>query len=678
MTETHFISSSFPARNILDSPSAYVNCPGYKDSCSTSLSGDSGYNESLQATICDHTDTSYDVLDPRSLTLLHEDSENVDPTLPFSAFSPIEIEKYPLLVNRKEVNGILTDLYETPKVPKKVLLRKRLLISKTPSGNVECLDTPSSFIGNHEKGICLQQISFEADVTNRSLHSPGNVDYKPIGSSTLKTEESVAPGQKRRLAFSQQRTSTLEDPKCENNLMTEIEYLSPVQYSKYSENVDGSLMNFDENTCPKLLNTPVSCKFNLEKSEDEFLTPISNLAANLNFQLSNIVTPLAVEVCDLDFSGTEDSAFHSLDKSQDTSADHESSFQELFQKQRETPKALLIRSRPRKVERSRRLSTLRERGSQSEAEEEQNEIELITSEYKLKVLRSSVTEDHEHDVNEEDSENSVLKLEDLSGTPALQIVHEMIVRSKRKRPEQTTVQILLGHAEGAETSEMEDILSRLIGKKMGIEKIDILAELKCRNLKHVLAIVLDASTVESICSIWEVSRIWREIVVQDKNANERRKLYLEQLKTETEGHLLRAEDAATRLNLLSRSALRSVQAQANSIYHTPSSHKEILMSKRCHSVPQLSSKQEEYLKVAKTLFSDEAIKPCPRCQYPAKYQPLKKRGLCCQKDCAFDFCILCLCTFHGSKECNSGSAKRRSKKDALPGSAQSKRNLKRL
>nr|XP_033789029.1 F-box only protein 43 [Geotrypetes seraphini]XP_033789030.1 F-box only protein 43 [Geotrypetes seraphini]XP_033789031.1 F-box only protein 43 [Geotrypetes seraphini]XP_033789032.1 F-box only protein 43 [Geotrypetes seraphini]XP_033789033.1 F-box only protein 43 [Geotrypetes seraphini] len=675
-TESHLLPSSFPARNILDSPSPYINCPDYKDSSSTSLSGDSGYNESLQSTICDHTDTNYEVLDPRSLTQVHEDSENVDPTLPFS---PIEIEKYPLLMNRKEVNGIFIDFYETPKVPKKsVPLRRRLLISKTSSGNVECLDTLNSTIGNHEKGICLQQISFEAHITNTSLHSPRNVDCKPISSSTLRTEESIASCQKRRLAFSQQRTSTLEDPKSENNLMTEVEYLSPVKYNNYSETTDGILMNFDECTCPKLFNTPISCKFNLEKSEDEFLTPVSNLAADLNFHLSNIITPPAVQVCDLDFSETEDSAFHSLDKSQDYSADCENSFQELFQKQRDTPKTLLIRSRPRKVERNRRLSTLRERGSQSEAEEEHNETEIITSEYKLKVLRSSVTEDSEYDVNEEDGENSVLRLEDLSGTPALQIVHEMIVRSKRKRPEQATVQILLGHAEGAETSEMEDILSRLIGKKMGIEKIDILAELKCRNLKHVLAIVLDASTVESICSIWEVSRIWREIVVQDKHANERRKLYLEQLKTETEGHLLRAEDAATRLNLLSRSALKSVQAQTNSIYHTPSSCKEILMPKRCHSVPHLSSKQEEYLKVAKTLFSDEAIKPCPRCQYPAKYQPLKKRGLCCQKDCAFDFCILCLCTFHGSKECNSGSVKRQSKKEALPGSAQSKRNLKRL
>ncbi|XP_029447654.1 F-box only protein 43 isoform X2 [Rhinatrema bivittatum] len=609
-SESHLILSTVPSRSILDSPSVYVRCPGYKDSCSTCLSRDSGYNESLQATICDHTDTNYGVLDPKSLTLLYEDSENVDPTL---LFSPIESEKYTLLLSRKEVNRTSTGLYETPKVSKKgVSLRRRLLVSKASGGNLESFDTPISSVENHEKGINSQQTSFEEILINSSLGSPRNVDYKPIATSTLKTEESVVPCQKRRLAFSQQRTSTLEDSKCQSNLMAEAECLSPVQYSIHNETNDGILISSnDENVCLKLLHTPACSKFHLGKIEDEFLTPISNLASDFNFHLSNTITPPAAEVFDLDFSGTEDSAFHSLglDKSQDSSVDHESSFQELFQKQRDIPKPLLIRSKPRKVERSRRLSTLRERGSQSEAEEEHNETELITSEYKLKVLRCSVSEDHnEQVVSEDDNENSVLRLEDLSGTPALQIVHEMIIRSKRKRPEKTTLHILLGHAEGADTSEMEEILSRLIGKKMGIEKIDILAELKCRNLKHVLALVLDASTVESLCSIWKVSRIWREIVVQDKNANERRKLYIEQLKTETEGHLLQAENAATRLNLLSRSALKSIQSQGNSIFHTPPSCKEFLTPKHGLSVPRSSSKQEEYVKNAMVDLQSGEIK----------------------------------------------------------------------
>ena len=187
-----------------------------------------------------------------------------------------------------------------------------------------------------------------------------------------------------------------------------------------------------------------------------------------------------------------------------------------------------------------------------------------------------------------------------------------------------------------------------------------------------------------------------------------------------QGAVLNVEDAATRLHLLNRSALRSVQAQAR----TPGFQKEqastfspwgeVLTPIASSSVTHLSSsKQEEYVKVsiyhkllgvtiyrvwnkavlyakmedlvcvlllqvAKTLFIDEALKPCPRCQSPAKYQPYKKRGLCSRTACGFDFCVLCLCAYHGSEECSRGAAKPRNRKDVLPGSAQSKRNLKRL
>lgn len=39
----------------------------------------------------------------------------------------------------------------------------------------------------------------------------------------------------------------------------------------------------------------------------------------------------------------------------------------------------------------------------------------------------------------------------------------------------------------------------LIGKKMGIEKLDILIELKYRNLKYIFVMVLDFLIIESLC-----------------------------------------------------------------------------------------------------------------------------------------------------------------------------------
>lgn len=84
------------------------------------------------------------------------------------------------------------------------------------------------------------------------------------------------------------------------------------------------------------------------------------------------------------------------------------------------------------------------------------------------------------------------------------------------------------------------------------------------------------------------------------------------------------------------------------------------------------------LQVAKSLFNDECLKPCPRCQHPARCHSVKGEGVCSRADCAFQFCTACLCAFHGSKECGSQSGGRRKKDTLLPGSAQSKRNIRRL
>ncbi|XP_067392043.1 F-box only protein 43 [Emydura macquarii macquarii] len=674
-------------RGRLTSPSNNVKYSSFKDSCSTSIFQDSGYNGSLKDPSFDHADGERkDEQSTRGLSLLHEYSEHSYPNLVISVLSPIENERNSIsIAERKEAN-VTTDFFETPKVSKKDLsLRRRLLQSKTALGGiVGCFERQASSSGCSRKKTS-PILSFEERLSKSSSYSPRDNTYKPLVTSTLKTEEASPACQKLRLAFSQQRTSTVDDSKCKNNLLSEPECLSPILRNTSKETIiDETLNEFsdsaltsinDESTYLEFLRTPTCCMLS-ETNKDKFLTPVSNLISDFNFDLLDINTPPTHVVNDSDLSAPEDSGFNSLglDKSEDSSSDYEGSFQEL-RKQKEVSKPLDAKRKLRKLDRVRRLSTLQERGSQSETEEDYH-ITLINSEYKLKVARDPASEDSGLVFNKENSGDLVLSLADLSRTPALQVVHEIFMRSKRKRPEQNG---LLENTERAEMSVLEYILAGLIGKKMGLEKLDILTELKYRDLKHILAIVLGALTVESLCSIWKVSKNWREIVIQDKNAYQRRKLYIKQLKAEAGGGLLHVEDAATRLNILSRSALRPVQAQAKTaVLQTSPSCNDHLTPTGCSSVPQSTSKQEEYLKVAKTLFIDEALKPCPRCQCPAKYQPLKKRGLCSREACAFDFCILCLCTFHGSKECSSASAKWRNKKDALPGSAQSKRNLKRL
>ncbi|NWH29498.1 FBX43 protein, partial [Chloropsis hardwickii] len=671
MSDSPLVRFSIFKRNRLTPPRSNFKYSNFKDTCCTSAFLDSRRNES----VTDPEAENEEAPSVTSVSLLQEHSEHPSAFFPRSPSIEKELNSISLSEEREANRSV--DFFETPKSSRKgSSLRRRLLLPNTVEAGTTlgCCERQLSSSGSIRKKIFSWVLSSEEKLSQTAAYSPKDKGYKPLTTSTSEPENSNPDSPKRRLSFSQQRTSTLDESQCKDPLLLESESLSPIQWkdvtaintNEFNENV---LMSVRDG----VLRTPTCSRSSLpEASEGKYLTAITSPVQNSNFGLCDINSP-PVKAADYpDLSTPEDSGYNSLplDKSGDSLSDYEASFQELFQKHKEDSKTLESKRKTRKLERVRRLSTLQELGSQSETEDNHGSP---TSMHILTKERNFVSEDHESVLKEQPSGDLVVSHGDLSRTPALKIVHEICLQRQRLHQKQISENI-----DGAEIFALDHVLPGLIGKKMGLEKIDILTELKDRNLKHVLAIVLDALTVESLCSIWKVSKSWREIIVQDRSADKRRKLYTKQLKETAREYLVTAEDAATRLNILNRSALRPVQAQARTpILQTPPSHTE-LTPRRCSSVPHSASRQEEYMKVAKTLFTDEALKPCPRCQYPAKYQLVKKRGLCSRETCAFEFCILCLHAFHGSKECNSLSAKRKNKKDAPPGSAQSKRNLKRL
>lgn len=99
----------------------------------------------------------------------------------------------------------------------------------------------------------------------------------------------------------------------------------------------------------------------------------------------------------------------------------------------------------------------------------------------------------------------------LSLTPALQLVHAMC---------QQKAQMFAGHSpslkeqlkctaaltETPMTFRTSMPLAGLIGRKMGLGKVDILTELKKRNLRHVLSVILGHLSLESV-------HRWDEIVL---------------------------------------------------------------------------------------------------------------------------------------------------------------------
>ncbi|XP_066482494.1 F-box only protein 43 [Tiliqua scincoides] len=680
MSESHSILSNILKRGKLTSPSNNARYSNFRDSCSPSIFQDSGYNESLKDSSFDCTDAEHKrAQNERGLPEYSKHSHSSFSTL---VLSPTEHKNNSIFLSeRKEASGH-KDFYETPKVAKKDLsLRRRLLVSKAASvGAVGWSERQSSSSGISWKKTSLSHfLSFDERVSKCSLDSPRKKTFKPLATSTLKNEDPAPGCQKLRLLFSQQRTSTIDDSKSKGSLLSEPGCLSPIQPTTSTNTPNGffdrALNSFnDQSTCSEFFETP-NCILS-ETNDDGFVTPINSLIEGFKLNIVEINTPPAKEIKNQSLFTPDCSSYNSLVlyQSEDSLSDHEGSFQELLQKRNESSSVLNSKRKVRKLQRSRRLSTLSERGSQSEKEEDYDTTPA-NSKCKLKIAAGSICEVSELVFNEDDDKLMAPKVGDMSRTPALQVIHELFMQSRSKRTEPN---YLLRNFDGDGLSVLKHIVAQLIGKKMGLEKLDILTELRDRDLKHVLTMILDILTVESLCSMWNVSKSWQEIVTQDKHANRRRKLYIKQLRAEAKGYLPDAEDAATRL-MMSRFALRPVQAQAKStVLHMQSSCSELLTPVECSPILQSSSKQEAYVQVAKTLFSDEALRPCPRCQSPAKYQPLRIRGLCSREDCAFDFCILCLCAFHGSRDCSSSSTKQHKRKDALPGSAKSKRNLKRL
>ncbi|XP_038568160.1 F-box only protein 43 [Micropterus salmoides] len=608
---------------------------------------------------------------------------------------------------------------ETPKVYKRdSLLRHRLLMCKpttdvkTDSRRLPCISKAesSSSVGSEH----WLSASFDSLDTTVDALAP----------STLKLEQDLPlSGRKRRLLFTQVRTSTLEDGKLNSGHLSSFERRVSLSDADFSGSIPASDQISIETLC--------FSKFLSASSKENSRSPIGDVKNNVFDSSSVLFTPSATHTPKYTRSVSEDSGFSSLtlDKSQDSSVDHDGSFQELLlpasRGNCETPNLAETKRRFR-LQRQQRLSTLKEGGSQSDEDPTDRKHEhqrhrrskddvFADSATPRSVLSvrcgNGMTPDSLASAKQDYAtplRATTTKLENMTSfsttsanpdvtplrttpvnlclTPALQLVHamcqqkaQMFVGQSPSLTEQLKSTAAL--AETPVTFRTTMPLAGLIGRKMGMGKVDIFTELKKRNLRHILGVILGHLTSESIYRCGQVCKSWNEIIQQDKRASFKRGNHLSELEASLElSGAVTVPDAETRLTLLKRSALKTVQAQSRtSSYCTPQSGNSTLTPLQ-HSALHSgsSSKRDKFLEVAKTLFNDECLKPCPRCEHPARCHSVKMEGVCSRADCGFQFCLACLCAFHGSRECGSQSAGRRKKDILLPGSAQSKRNVRRL
>uniref|UniRef100_UPI0037E7B934 F-box only protein 43 n=1 Tax=Semicossyphus pulcher TaxID=241346 RepID=UPI0037E7B934 len=593
---------------------------------------------------------------------------------------------------------------ETPK--RDSSLRHRLLLRR-PTADVKSENTISPCPRRNGRSEHWLSASFD----------PLDTVTVGLASSTLEQDLPLS-GRKRRLLFTQVRTSTREDGKQNSDPLPSFEI----------ENISASdQINIE---------TPCLRTFLPSSSKKSSQSPISGVANNLYDSSSVLFTPSSTHTPKYMRSVCEDSGFGSLtlDKSQDSLVDHDGSFQELllsnFRGNCETPNLAETKRRSR-LQRQHRLSTLKEGGSQSEEDltdrkhehayqrHSRSKVDEVfaddatplsgvsvkhgksmtsdclasTKQDYATPLRATTTKpENMTPLSTAPANQDVTPLSttpvNLSMTPALQLVHamcqqnaQMFVRQSPSLREQLKSTAAL--AETLVTFRTTMPLAGLIGRKMGLGKVDILTELKKRNLWHILAVILSHLSSESIYRCGQVCKSWNEIIQQDKQSSFKRGNHLSKVEAAIElGGAVYVPDAETRLTLIKRSALKTVQAQSRtSSFCTPQSGISTLtplQHSALKSGGSSSSKREKFLEVAKTLFNDECLKPCPRCQHPARCHSVKGEGVCSSPDCGFQFCTACLYAFHGSKECDIQSVGRRKKDILLPGSAQSKRNVRRL
>lgn len=333
-----------------------------------------------------------------------------------------------------------TQWCETPKLTKKsVSLRRHLLTSKSMT------DVKTSISGTPGQ---------RDTYTLGASDSPDIFLSGPISYSTLRSDVASVSCMKRRLVFSQAVTSTLEDG---------------------SDRTSPSLSepDLDESIISGLLPSETP---EILQERDGFRSPVTCLAADLSESLSVLSIPSHTPFSRLDTS--EDSGFGSLrlDSLEDGG---DGSFQE------GASRVSLSRDiRRARLEHQRRLSTLKE-GSQSDEEVKGQHESGQGIKLEQEVFAESPTfGEMQHD---------------MSLTPALQAM-EALSRSFTlahdfDRPISTYLNVShdLDLPIAARLS-----LSHLIGRKMGLGRMDVLTELHMRDLHHVLSSILQLLSAKEI------------------------------------------------------------------------------------------------------------------------------------------------------------------------------------
>ncbi|ESO83183.1 hypothetical protein LOTGIDRAFT_236780 [Lottia gigantea] len=207
------------------------------------------------------------------------------------------------------------------------------------------------------------------------------------------------------------------------------------------------------------------------------------------------------------------------------------------------------------------------------------------------------------------------------------------------------------------------VLDRLIGRKMGLEKVDIVSELSARNVM-ALSSIFSYLEPQDLCSMCQVSQNWRKVVHSDARASKLKKKYVKYSQETSLGK----ENSSKSLRYRSIRGL----TQANKFETI-----QLTQHQRASTPYSKLSTGDIFSMAADSLREGEELRKCPKCFGASRVLPGYDRGTCFNSDCSFEFCSKCFCEYHGSKSCNPIGVCKKQKKDII-GSKKAKKNLKRL
>ncbi|XP_056147427.1 F-box only protein 5 [Lampris incognitus] len=236
----------------------------------------------------------------------------------------------------------------------------------------------------------------------------------------------------------------------------------------------------------------------------------------------------------------------------------------------------------------------------------------------------------------------------------------------------------------------DHLLDRVIGGHMGRDYVDILSSLLSRNMRGILTCILARLGDMDLISCRGVSRTWRKIICEDTSALNRCQRAQQALK-ESRSCLGQKCCGLTRDAALPRVVMSCIQTLASS---KPSSSTPCSRAQRQGPPSQKDNTHtpltrgshrtrfNEYLEVAGSLKQHESLRPCRLCGSPAKYFSETQRATCTRPSCQFDFCTHCQEAYHNAIPCRAMLPRTRHHPSKttpiIPGTARSKRNLRRL